>query len=1055
MIQQIQRAVEVANSATTDVELKKQALEFLEQAKASETAAQVFSSLLEDANSTEISKFVALQALSDLVIQSGEPQLQFMKQACLGILAQKVAADVRDPEYVRNKIAEFASRLFYCMYGSSNGNRWPHFFQELASVLKIEPVLASAAGTNFSQLGLDFYLKICLFINTEIADQTFVRSKDIQNKNNLLKDEMRVGDVQLLANLWLNVLKSYGLQQSSYHSANLSLSCIGSYISWIDINLVVNPEYINHIIQFLDYRDSKIACAQCLCEIVSKKMKPDEKLALLSMLNLTEKVAEIGNDAVEIQEQLARLATSVGLELSIIIEQCNDSSGDAKLQEIAAAADHEIITHVSPLILKFLEHEYDSVTQQCFPCISQYLIFLKKAFAIGGKPGSAIALNSKRIPLDQEHQDFLIALTAVCFKKMRIDETCDEDSIDELDEFNETIRSKLKVFQDSIVIINPSIFLQSISNNISSLQTSNDWRDLELALFQMHNLAESIRNNLFGLSKKDIFTSEPHNVFCKFLSTFLNDPKIFQIENALIQISFFELIVRHHIFLTNVQTSESNILSIFCSPFGMFSAKERVRLRSWYLFSRFVKCTKPKLENSILSDLLSKVLQLLPIKAADQNPGTGDIDTTFDNQLYLFEGVGILIGSSELTTYELLDATLVPLFSDLENCISAPIKSPDVVLQTHHVLMAVGTITRGVHFGIVPESQVNNANVSGALFQRSLIEKFYNVAEVILVTLSYFNRHEVIRDAARFSFARLIPILSDEILPFASRLISIFLNCEMKVIELTDFLGFLGQIVHMFANKDACFQLLNNLLGPVIKKVFDTLLLASETPNVVAASAAIVGEPRASNGKNVVITDTIREKVSLKKAYYNFLQSLISNSMAPLFVTETNKNLLPTILEDLVTYTTEDIHETSSMKLSLSVLVSFVKIFGTGSCSDSQLPDSGCPPTFDKIEGLSEYFIAKVVPLVFEIPFKAEYGFNIQDGSCRVVACDLSRVLSALRSIHGDVNQNECLRFLNEIYLPQIQFPPELSLDFVQALATMDEKTFEKYFVSFINNITT
>ncbi|SCU86032.1 LAME_0D04214g1_1 [Lachancea meyersii CBS 8951] len=1051
MIQQIQQAVDIANSSTTDSALKKQALDFLEEAKTSTTAAQVFASLLQDPTSSKVSKFVALQVLSDLVITSSGVQLAFLKNTCIDLLRARGVSDSKqnEPEYVRNKVAEMASRIFYCMYGECNGNLWPNFFEDLIQLLNITG-LQTGTSSEFSTSGLDLFLKIALAINSEIADQTFVRSKDIQSRNNDLKDAMRIQDVQLLSSLWFNTLKLFQLQQFPAQLANLTLSCIGSYISWIEINLIVNPEYINVIFDFLDQSSSKIACAQCLCEIISKKMKPGDKLALLSMLNLTEKVVSVGNDDLEVQEQLARLVASVGLESSIILDQCNDENSGPECQEIAGAADRLIIHQVSPLVLKFMEHEYDSVTQQSFQFISHYLQFLKKFFALGGKPGSAVAMNSKRLILDPDHESFLDALIKVCMKKMLIDETCDEDSIDEIDEFNDTIRSKLKIFQDSIAIINPGIYLRNVTENVESLITSTDWRQLEFAIYQMHNLAESIRNNLFGVNKKDIFSSEPHSVMCRFMATLLDSTNIFMVQNSLVQVSFFELVVRHHLFLQASSKDEVTLLNIFCSELGMFSSKERVRLRTWYLFTRFIKATKPKLSAEPLSQLLMKISQLLVIKPVETSQQSADVDVIFDNQLYLFDGVGLLIGTSLDSSYNLLDGVLVPLFANLESCISAQTKSVKVVTQAHHVLMAIGTVARGIHSGLVPENQVNNTEVTSKFFSRALVEKFSNVAEVILVTFSYFNKHEIIRDATRFSFARLIPILNEEILPFASRLIAIFLSSDLKILELNDFLGFLGQIVHTFHKSDVCYQLLNNLLTPVIEKVFHLMAKEEGNPEAVQSgmSASIV--TKGSTEKNVVITDSFRDKVLLKKAYYTFLQSFVTNHSTSLFLTESNRNVLPVILEDLLSYTPDEIYETSSMKLALNVLVNFIKLLGTGMCTDSQDPNAN---TFGKLVGLGEFFISKVIPLVFEIPFKPEYGFNVRDASCRIVACDLSRSLKALHKIYAETNPNPCLNYLAENYFPQVQFPHQLSLEFINALVNSDDKSFEKYFVNFISSM--
>lgn len=1059
MLQRIQEVVSIANSASTDAITKKQALDFLSQIKAEPNAARIFASLLGDAQCDDLTRFVALQVLCDLALQTGN-DLQFIRTTTVELLRHKVMEDSRDPEYVRNKIAELVTNLFYSMYGEINGNQWNSFFADMAEILSIKGLL-NETTKNFAPSGLDYFLRICLSINSSIADQTFVKSKDMQLKNNSLKDTMRLQDVQTLVSLWLNTLKSLIPQEQS-GLAVLTLSCVGSYISWIDVQLIVNPVYITVIYGYLDFENTKIACAKCLCEIISKKMKPLDKLSLLSMLSLTDKVANVGRDDLEVHEHLAKLSSSVGLELAKIIEQCNENGSMLDLQQVAIAADEQIINQVAPLTLKFMEHEYDSVTQQCFPFISQYLSVLKKQFAIGGKPGSAIAVNSKKLPLDPAHEMFLTSLLLVGFKKMRIDDSSEEDAEDDIDEFFDTIRSKLKVFQDGIAVINPPLYLQNISNHIQDCLSKMDWRDLELGVYQMHNLSESIRNNLFGLVKHEIANSEASQLMAKFMSVLLQLSTVFQMDNPYVQILFFELVVRHYTFLGSNEKDELALLNIFCSPFGMFNKREKVRLRTWYLFTRLIKTTKPKLSIPVLSQLLAKISPLLVIKAVTPNQDGTDYDTTFDNQLYLFEGIGLLIGANSDLNYDILDDVLSPLFAGLETCISSQIQSPEVILQSHHLLMAIGTLARGVHGGLVPDNQVNNALVSEKLIHRTLIEKFSNIAEVVLVSFSYFNKHENVRDASRFTFARLIPILNNQVVPFASKLIALFLESELGTLEMNDFLGFLGQMIHTFHTDDSCYELFDNLLTPVIEKVHKVMgqidqesALETETwYNGNSTGAVVAASGKDPNVKNVVVTDSFRDKIQLKKAYYGLLQSFVTNSVTSLLLTERNRATLSTILMDLLVYVPQEVQETSTIKLALNVLCNFVRCFGSGKCID---PNDRYAANIGQLEGLNEFFITKVVPLVFEIPFKPEYKFNIRDGSCRVVACDLSRLLKELYVQCGggtDPLANPCLKYMGQVYFPQIQFPSELGLELIQMLAMADNKAFEKYYVNLINNLT-
>lgn len=1057
MLARIREVVGVANGATAaDPESRRQAIELFEQIKADSAAAPVFVSLMSDGD--DLMRFVALQSLCDQVygnVLVGETLL-FVRGAVVELLRSYVVAEKVEPEFIRNKVAELVTRLFLVMYL----DQWPQFFDELVEILDIRG-LQSGESDKFSSVGVDYFCRVCMFINSEIADQTFVRSKEIQQKNNALKDQMRNGDVQKLVVVWINTLRTLAKGQLVMPEiAALVMSCIGSYIAWIDVTLIVVPEYVSLIINFLDYRDTKTACAQCLCEIISKKMKPVDKLSLLSLLDLTTKVASVDSsiDDVEICEQLAKLASSVGLELSIILEQCNDVNPPTEeSQQLFLAADDQVLTQVAPLVLKFMLHEYDSVTQQCFIFISQYLSIMKKIFAIGGKAGSPVAMNSKRQPLDVPHQEFMVSLLQVCFKKMKIDESSTEESVDEIEEFCETIRSKLKVFQDAIAIINPQIFLTNISSCIQTLITSNDWRDIELAIYQLHNLSESIRNNLFGLPKNQIVNSEPSMVMNNFIRMLLDNSNIFQMDSSYVQISFFELIVKHYQFLSFSGTKDELVLlNIFCSPFGMFNKREKTRLRTWYLFSRLLKSTKPKFPISVLREIVEKISPLLPIKVLAVNEEGIEENSIFDNQLYLFEGLGILIGGNTDSDFDIMNEILTPLFTDLESCISSQSQTKQVSAQIHNILLAIGTLARGVHSGLVPENRVNNALVSKKLIHRSLIEKFANIAEVVLVTFSYFSKHETVRDAARFTFSRLIPILSSDIVPFANKLILLYLDSDLKMMEMNDFLSFVGQMIHMFHKDQSCFELFNNLLAPVINKVHVLLSqieqerCGEENRDWNEANGKALNS---TNGKNIIVTDAFRDKMLLKKAYMSFLQSFVTNNVTSILLTNQGREVLPTILNDLLEYTPQEVQEISVMKLSLNVLVNFVKFFGSGKCND---PEDIYAASVEKLDGLNEFFITKVIPLAFEIPFKPEYKFNIREGSARVIASDLSRLLLELYIQSGggtDPQANPCLKYLTEVYLPMVQFPSVLIIELVEKLVTSDAKSFEKYFVQLISNL--
>lgn len=1064
MLERIKEVVTIASDPRSDVGTKKQALEFLEQIKHESGASEIFVSILGDTQgSDDLLRFIALQSLSDIV-GATEPTVQslhYVRDSLLHLIREQSQNANGEPEYNRNKIAEVFTKLFYHMYGDANNGQWNTFFSDIMEALQITNFI-NGPQSILNTTALDYFVRICIAVNTEIADQIFVRSKTVQTKNNELKDFMRIQDVSNLVTTWINILHSSFPDNTSdmkkNELASLTLSCIGGYISWIDVSLIATPNCISTIFSYLDYTGTQIACAQCLCEIVSKKMKPLDKIALLGLLNLTDKVATIGVDTdgsnLEIHECLAKLTSSVGYELAIILEQCHDTN-QQNLDAVAADADRQILLQVVPLVLGFMEHEYDSVTQQTFAFISQYLSILKKIFAVGGKPGSAVALQSKRQPLDTDHQRFLSLLLHAIFKKMRIDDSCEEDSEDEIEEFNETIKSKMKVFQDIIAVISPAIYLEHITSHIQNCLNFQNWRDLELAIYQMNALSDSIRNNLFGFNKNEIFSSQPALIVTNFMEDLLQRPDIFQVDNLYVEISFCELFVRHHMFLKSNEKHDITLINLFCSSFAMFNKREKVRLRTWYLFTRLLKMTKPKYSITILQEIFGKLGQLLVIKVKSINPDGTEDDTTFDNQLYLFESVGLLIGSNSDNDFKIMDQILTPLFTELEACISSQLHTPEVVLQSHHILMAIGTLARGIHDGLVPENQVNNVLINKNLIPNTLRQKFSNIAEVVLVTFSYFNTHETTRDASRFTFSRLIPILNNEIVPYANKLIALFLQSDLKTVEMNDFLSFLGQMIHMFKTDEGCYELFCSLFSLVIDKVHSVMMsIDSETKcedHTYASSGMLSASGSNPNGKSIIVTDSYRDRVLMKKAYFTFLQTFVTNNVTSILLTETNRQKLPSILDCLLSCSPQEIQESSVTKLAFNVLTNFVKYFGSGSCVDQ---DDSHAAQVGSIEGLNEFFISKVIPLAFEIPFNPVFKFDIKEGGSRVLAIDLARLVREVYLQSGPQSSNKCLQFLTEVYLPQVQFPAQFAMELVEILVTQNQKAFEKYYVSLIEKLT-
>ncbi|KAK6201622.1 armadillo-type protein [Scheffersomyces amazonensis] len=983
MEQQIQSAVDIALSGTADPNLKNQAFQFIEQIKSTQEGYNSCVEILLKSSSQSVNeglKFFAYQVIDEYIENLSDDQLFSLNSKLFELLAGYITNDISDPIYLKNKLAQIFAKLFRYVYLTV----YPNFIKDLHTII-----------SSNNQYALDYYTRIIIAIHYEVGDKFVNRNDNLLERNTLLKDAIRANDMNSLVAVWSNILTQIS---NSPEILNNTLTIVGQYISWMEIGLFVSNDFINSIFQFLNRKDQRNITCSTLIEIISKKMKPNNKLELLSLLNLTSVINSIdaSEDDLDFDVSISKLVNQVGIELLIVLE--NDPTLIIPVQEQ--------FVKLWPLVLNFLSHEYDDVSQEVFSFIQQYLLLGKKLNAL-------VSVN------------LMSTLLNKVILKMKYDDSSDGIDDEEDEQFLE-IRAKLKTFQDTIAVLKSDLYLEAIPVviNESVFKNVNDWRRIELGLFELNNFSESLRNNLINLPKNEINNSKPYMIFQEFLIKLINSNIIIEINHPKVQIEFFEIIVKHYTFLTsqsNQQELVIRILEIFTSPFGLTNENEKVRLRSWYLFFRFVKLTKPTSNDvSFVELIIGKLRPLLSIKA--ELPTTDEDDDVidngnFNNQLYLFESVGLLISliqNNHLSQkLRFIDLIFEPLFNDLEQCIRSSDQDkttqPLIALQAHHSLMAIGTFARGYDHDQIKYSP-------------EVIAKINNAAQVVLITLENFSKHEIIRDSSRFAFARFIPILKSQINVHLTKLVSLFLAANnLKISELSDFLSFLGQIVHNYKNDESMYQLLNNLLTPLVNKIYEIL--------------ATTG----SDDQHI-----ISDKYQLKRAFLNFLSSIVINNSSSLLVTETNKQKFPEIVTGLFEYA-YDLNETTVSKLAITQLINIVNIFGDkGKISDKEDKYGQSLPAID---GIEEFLMSKVTQLSFELPFQKQ-EFDLKDAQYRLMGQEIALLLKTFQQRKNDEFTNYLSNYLTNMGLSQ-----DLTNDFCTNLVSSDIKQFKKYFITFVTKL--
>ncbi|KAI5970796.1 LOS1 [Candida margitis] len=983
---QIINAIQIALSGSSDQKLQLQAYEFLNEVKATKDGYNTALDLISKSTTSEINadlKFFLYQVIEENVENLTRDECHQLCQVVLRMLSEFVAHDIKDPAYLRNKFAQIHAKVFTMVYIDI----YPNYINDLLELI-----------SSGNQLAVDYYARILNNIHSEVGDKYIARSQAWVDRNVMIKDALRDKNMNDLVASWFKVLTGSG---NSEEILDNTLNIIGSYVDWMDIALFVTPQCINTIVGYLTRKQERNTTCNTLIQILSKKMPPEDKVELISILNLTNIISSIDlSGDVEFEEHVAKLSNQIGEELLYVL-----GNEPTLINQI-----NEHLYTLWPIILTFLSHEYDDVSQNVFPFIQMFLSACKK--------------NASLFSIE-----LLSTLLNKIILKMKYDDDDDGDDEDEDSERQFTeFRARLKLFQDQIAGLAPDLYIEAIPVviNESLFEGGKSWNKLELGLFELSNFSESLKMNLINVPKNKLNESKPFMIFQEFLIKLIDSSFILEVNNPHIQSSFFELVVKHYSFLNSHENRRDlvlRILEIFTSPLGLFNDNEKVRLRSWYLFFRFMKLTKPKLNNEqLIEQIVLKLRPLLVIKA--ELPTRDEDDDVvengnFNNQQYLFETIGLIISlvPHEYTSLKvkLIDSVFQPIFSDLEKCISIQDKEPIIVLQAHHSLMALGTIVRGYDY----ESNLK--------YPPEVVEKVNNAAQVVLITLENFSKFETIRDASRFAFARFVPLLSSAVISgHLTKLITIIWSSpNLKINEISDFMSFLGQIGHTYKSDDNIYQLLNNFFTPLFSKVFQTL------------------DQQITEDENLR-PDIIRDKNFLKKSLLNFLNSIIINHLSSLLVTETNKNEFPTIVSKLFEYS-YDLSDTGASKLAIVQLINLVNVFGDGGkiTDDKDLYGQSLPA----IEGIDEFLMEKVVQLSFELPFQRQ-EFVLGDAQYRLIAQDIAMLLKTYQQKKGE----SFIKFLGT-YLTNMGLSQDLLNDFCSNLINLDIKDFKKYFVSFVNQM--
>ena len=453
----------------------------------------------------------------------------------------------------------------------------------------------------------------------------------------------------------------------------------------------------------------------------------------------------------------------------------------------------------------------------------------------------------------------------------------------------------------------------------------------------------------------------------------------------------------------------------------------KVKMRAWYLLQRYVRLLRLHI-GDVAEDVIQNLKGLLtitaeiPIDAEVGDMSSEDLDSSsdanFNSQLYLFEAIGCICGSSSLPRDKqaaYAQSITSPLFDDMERSLPLAKASDErAILQIHHDVMALGTLVRGFS-DWTPGSSTSSATRPLAA---NVQAAFAQMSEAILVALESLKGSFNIRTAARFALSRLIAVLGSQILPQLTRWIDGLLTQSASKDEMALFLRLLDQII--FGFKNDIYSILEALFTNLLQRVFSGLT-----------------DPTAG-------TDDEIQLAELKREYLNFLLVIMNNDLGSVIVSNRNQPFFETLI-GTIEHFAKDGDDMPTAKMAFQVLGKMCSVWGGPDVVFTAGQANGIVSIAQPaLPGLDRFMMARFSPLCWALP--ASPSFNAKDAQARQV---LSEAAGLQKTIFSKTGQ-EYLSWLRDNELRNMGMNDEMIDEFLGKLSGLDMRAFKTFFPIFV-----
>ncbi|KAK8756257.1 hypothetical protein V5799_001049 [Amblyomma americanum] len=809
-------------------------------------------------------KFFCLSVLEHYIKTGYEAAKEGDQQAVRTFISQwiqlQVYAPVLEKVFIRNKVAQLVCWVFLWDYPA----RWPSFFTDILHTLSLGPP------------AVDAYLRVLLAINSDIADCEIPRTAKEQDRNRLLKDNIRETHVVDLVNSWYTILTSQCQSPAGVELCRLCLEVVGAYVAWIDIGLVANDRFVDALVHFLSLPALRESACDCVCEILAKGMEPVDKLRLVESLSMVLQRAGVltvseGED-VDFLIKLAKLVNAIGIQLF---------DAYSKLQKKGDAASRQLVqTELAskiPLMLQFLRHEDDDVSQGVAEFAREYIQYLKQA-------GNYMQPDKANIE----------AVLYIVINKYKYDNSYLFERQGEDEALFLEYRKTLKVLFDNIAQLDKDLTLSLTQGMIST--TLQNWRslpfqDVEVAISFLYLLGEAIP----GFHNIQIPGAPDAVAPIVVIMRQLISSGVSTYGHPAVTLQFFETIVRYEKFFNQDPESIPDVLVAFMDERGLRHPSPSVRSRVSYLFSKFIKSQKAHMLN-FTEDIL-KQLQDLLVLCPTENGVTMASLLSPDDQLYLFEAAAMLIVSGQFSAEKkqlLMKNQLTPVMRKYESLVQRmplePVeeKRRDIAECMNHAMAVTSRTSKAF----------SNQQTMKAC---NCVSIYLEALQVFLQALDLPYEQPLLQAGVRQFLHRMVVCLEEEVLPLVPRACEQLLrNPDVRSVQ--ELIPLINQIVCKFKKEVVPF--LQRMFMPLVGVIFGALAAPVEP-----------GDEQA-----------LRDRQLLQRAYFLFVAAIITNNVVEVVASQDAQSLeqvFTTIIQGAVEFP-----DPVAQKTCFTILRKMVELWG-------------------------------------------------------------------------------------------------------------------------------